>query len=150
MTLREVLVDLARAREAEAKVKQAVRDAEATLVLTPAAMRVVELRDTLRVQQDALNAADKAVRDAAIAEFQATGDKKPDDHVSIILRKRPVYNLRDAKLWCKDNAAYLFLLDVKAFEKDAEKFAEAGAPVTIEYDPEVRLSAHLGDLLQGA
>ena len=150
MTLREVLVDLAKAREAEARVKQMVRDAEATLVLTPAAMRVAELRDSLRVQQDALNAADKAVRDTALEEFRATGDKKPDDHVSIILRRRPVYDAGEALEWARTRASFLLNLDVKAFEKQAEEYAAKGAPVHVEFDPEARLSAHLGDLLLGA
>ena len=149
-TLREALRELAKARAAEERLKKILRDAEATLVLTPEAMRVAEVRESLRVQQDALKVADSAVRETALEMFRATGDKKPDDHVSIILCKRPVYNMGEAKLWCKYNAAYLFLLDVKAYEKDAEKFAEAGAPVHVEHDPEVRLSAHLGDLLLGA
>jgi hypothetical protein len=149
-TLREALRELAKARAAEERLKKILRDAEATLVLTPEAMQVAELRDTLRVQQDALNAADKAVRDAAIAQFRATGDKKPDDHVSIIMKRHPDYDKEAALKWAGTWASFLLILDVKAFEKGAEEYEQKGAPVHVDFDPEVRLSAHLGDLLLGA
>jgi hypothetical protein len=149
-TLREALRELAKARAAEERLKKILRDAEATLVLTPEAMQVAEVRKSLGVQQDALKVADSTVRRMALEQFRATGDKKPDEHVSIILKRCPVYDAGEALEWVRTRAPFLLTLDVKAFERQAEEYADKGAPVYVEFDPEVRLSAHLGDLLLGA
>ncbi len=80
--------------------------------------------------EDALAAAEAALREAAVAEYVATGSKAPAPGVGIRVTKGLQYDAAQAFAWAKDTGMAL-VLDKKAFEKIAPA-ANLPFVVTIE------------------
>ena len=68
-----------------------------------------------------LSKTDKALRDAIVAEYTRTKDKKvaPDLGLSVRLNKELIYDRKKASAWAKTRPDFL-TLDVKAFERAAK------------------------------
>lgn len=77
--------------------------------------------------QRGADVAEKALKSAALAYFDATGEKAIDENVSI--RENPTkltYETPDAVAWCKENMAIAVveLVDKKLFEDYARKHGD--------------------------
>ena len=97
-----------------------------------------------------LDALETALRANAVADFAATGNKKPTPGVAIVLRNMLIYRLTDAFSWAKDHGVAL-KLDVPAFEKVAgaarEMDAELGQIVKHELVPQAQIARDLDAVL---
>ncbi|MCJ7510009.1 MAG: hypothetical protein MUP14_03875 [Dehalococcoidia bacterium] len=96
--------------------------------------------------QDELNMAVPALREAAIAAFQETGDLAPAPGIKIVMRTRLDYEADEAKRWAMNHKMALSL-DVREFEKLA-KAAPANFDFVRQYqEPAATIATDLGPVL---
>lgn len=94
-----------------------------------------------RLLDDAVTMADALVRQEMMDYYLTTGDKKPTPGIEVQLRKKLVYDQRTVIEWLEVNAPKLIERKVaKGFDKVAETL---GAPVTVDYEPFVKMATNL-------
>lgn len=98
---------------------------------------------------DALTFAEKNLRDRAIAEFKATGDKAPCEGVAINMFRRIDYDPQQALGWALDHKLCLNL-DKRAFEKTAKATGANGGLsfVHITEEPQATIATDLSQYVK--
>lgn len=104
------------------------------------------LLDSLVLDIAALAGAEKALRDSAVAEYQATGNKAPAPGVAIRMMLRLDYELKEAYDWAEEHKMAL-KLDVYAFEKVAKASPLAFDFVVITQEPHALIATDLSKAL---
>ncbi len=130
------LAELAKLRKLSQDTKDAIKGLEKTLEETPAYQRLIEAKESLREydsKADEITAGIKTSRTAMIEEQTKLLTKeeraavyaefKENLPVGLGLRVNHTlkYEINQITDWCKENAKLLFKLDVKEFEKMADK-----------------------------
>ena len=91
----------------------------------------------------ALEGAEKGLREAAIALYERTGEKKPAPGVEVKMGTKLIYEEAEALGWAFDHHLAL-LLDKRAFEKIAK--ASALAFVVVEQVPFATIATELKEM----
>jgi hypothetical protein len=114
-----------------------------------------ELLDCVASHGEAIKTLDSMVRGVAVAEYKAACTANPEasksltDYVSIVVTKKPEYNVITAIGWAKEHKMCLIpeTLDTKAFESLCKSDATRPDFVEIEETPTVRIASDLSKLL---
>jgi len=127
---------IAELRKLSSETKEAIKDLEKVLQETPAYQRLVEAKESLKeyeAKADEITTGIKTSRTAMIEEQTKLLTKeeraavyaefKENLPVGLGLRVNHTlkYEINQITDWCKENAKLLFKLDVKEFEKMADK-----------------------------
>ncbi len=129
MTIGDELSDLAVLRRQRGVIEARMHFAQAALEATHPYREIEALKrergELLR--QEAVVA--ERAKSLALAQYEASGDKRPEPGVAIRVYRRPVYDMATVIAWCKAQAPAFVreVLDAKAFEKVALELP--GAPV---------------------
>jgi len=102
--------------------------------------------EALRSLQDQEGQLYADCREAILAEYAETGNKKPAQGASIRMRKRYVYDHDETRDWLMRYAPTYLTVDKKRFEKAVPSLA--GAPVTIEQEPRATVARDLSEYLR--
>lgn len=134
-------------RDAETDMEADVAWAQNALEQTPEYQEVQRLKVRLSEQRQVTASRETALREAALQEYSATGNKVPAPGVSIKLFTKLDYIQSAALAWCKVNASALVkeVLDTKSFEKIAASLP--GAPVEVNEEPRVYIAHDLSQVL---
>jgi hypothetical protein len=134
---------LVKAREANEKAKETVDKLWRVVEASEAFGQYDQARGNYQNASKDLDLTDKALRDAALAEFKdgvgnisAASNPYISDGVKIKMRHKIKYVLEEVESWARTQAAFLFKFDVKAFEKSPP----AGAPFEKYDEPYVELA----------
>lgn len=136
------LVDL---RQREIVGKEFIKQAQDKLELTTEWQELQSLKISLDSIQEKLLETDTKIREMAIAQYQASGNKHPYNGVSIVINKELIYNEQTAIEWAINFARNVLRLDKRGFEKHARAVADT-IPlsfVEIEEVPGVRIAKEL-------
>jgi len=145
--MEEILRQLARTR-AEIEAKQALSVAmQAEIDKTPLGIRLGVCQESLTTLREQASLLESQAREAALAVYAETGNKKPADGVGIRVYQRLRYDVAEVMAWCKEHAPVFVIetLDKKPFEKAAPDMA--GAPVIVEEEPTATLGKDLSAYL---
>lgn len=132
-TLARVQLDYTRAKD-ELDAKRAAWEAEHQTEL-----------DTLATLKDTAAKLNDAVRDAAVAEFSTTGNKKPHPAITVKMFTAYSYDEDVATAWALDNAPGLLVLNNKEYEKVLKTGALAGMPGTVDETPKATVARDLSE-----
>jgi 23S rRNA G2069 N7-methylase RlmK/C1962 C5-methylase RlmI len=117
--------ELVAAREANEKAKAYAAEKWMAVEDTTAHRLYKDATDDFKLASDAMLAADKALRDAALQEFKDGIGKISDltnpyisEGVKIKMHHRIRYKLEDVIAWAEKKAQYLFKFDEAKFKKD--------------------------------
>ena len=89
---------------------------------------------------EATEAAEKALREAAVARYAETKDKAILPGLTIKIFKKLVYDVKEAEEWARVKAPAVFKFSAAAFEKVAVTLS---APVTVVEDPRAEIASTL-------
>jgi hypothetical protein len=95
-----------------------------------------------------LDIAEEELKATVLAIYNKTGEKKPIDKVEVKIFKKPEYDPEKVLRWCRNLAPYLLILDKKGFEKKAEDFKIAGAPVEVNKEAKCIIASDLSVYLE--
>jgi hypothetical protein len=110
---------------------------------TPQYKDLLKVADDMRIIVENLATAQEELKSATLEVFNETGEKKPIDKVEVKIYKKVEYDSLKVEAWCREFSAYLLVLDKKGFEKKAEDFKVAGAPVEIKEEAKCLISTDL-------
>jgi hypothetical protein len=103
--------------------------------ISDAAIQIGELSDQLR--------------ELALADFKASGSKKPHPAMGIRVSTKLVYDPKVAEAWAKVNLPTAFSFDTKFFEVYAKNVADVPC-VNIEHVPTATIATDLNEYLKEA
>lgn len=145
MSIEELKIALVKAREENEHAKETTAQALAKMEDTPEGKEYKWATDTMRLTSETLLAADKELRDAALAEWNDVNNTHVGMNISpgvkIQFHHNLKYDLKEVIAWAEDKAKHLFKFDVKAFDKNPPE----GAPFTRVDEPYVVLSSKNSD-----
>ena len=148
--MKTMLTQLAELRDALAQTEEehfeAVAKLDAVLAVLPERKEADRLRAMRKVQEDAIEQCERAVRAVALDEYAKHQDKAPAPGVTIKTFKRLQYEALAVTVWCRKNAVGLLNLDVKRFEKVAT--ALECPHVTEVEEPRAYISSDLRSYLE--
>ena len=145
--IEEKLRTLAVAELLQAQAATRLTVAKEAALATPEAQTYQTLLDAQKTLTEAVSMADADVRREMMVYFQVTGDKKPTPGIEVQLRKKIVFDQDVVMDWLAVNAPTLIVHKIASgFEKVA---VQLGAPVTVEYEPFVKLASNLRGYLPG-
>jgi hypothetical protein len=116
--------DLISALEQVAFERRMVRDAGIdvdlaldTMLATPEGVAYTKLKEDLAESRDLLKRAEAEAREAILAAYRDTGNKKPAEGAGVRVTRKARYDIAVATTWAQESAPALLVLDTKAFEK---------------------------------
>lgn len=141
------LIDkLKRNKQYTSKVEANITQLESELHLLTIWQELQRAKSLLLEYKEEAQEIDTQLRKKAIEEYQATGNKKPINGVSVIITKSLIYHPERAIRWAAANDAMSMLkLNTRDFEKHARAVADT-IPlkfVSIEEVPQVRIAKEL-------
>lgn len=95
----------------------------------------------------AAEAADKDLRAELVAFYNATGEKRFDEHLSVRVNIKLAYEIEKATEWAKTNAPYMLIADKSQFEKHAKDKKVSLDFVTKKEDPSGVIASALPPVL---
>jgi hypothetical protein len=90
---------------------------------------------------------EKDLRELALADFKATGSKKPHPAMGIRVTAKVVYDPKEAEAWAKENLPTAFTFDTKFFEVYVKNVANVPC-ATIEQVPTATIATDLSAYLK--
>lgn len=138
--MKEMLKKLAQARIARQRAKEAMNAMLAAVQQSPEYLAAqnaerlnaqMEVELTANIQEDAINA------------YKATGNKHPEEGVTIKVFTRLQYAPEDALAWAEANAPFLVVKTVDAKKFEALAKSGAVACVTIVDEPRAQIASKL-------
>lgn len=143
----EELKALAEARQALIGAEKVAADLEAVLQATFQGKMLQDTQEDISRLRAEVRALEIKAKAEALAEYEATGNKKPWEGATIKTYKTVDFDVGIAEAWCRKNAPALLSLDSKAYKKTAP--ALPGSPVTVSNEPRATLSRDLSAYLEG-
>lgn len=135
-TLEMLVRVVAQARQDTAAAQAAVSQARHTFEAEH-----MPLFATLDAARTAQEQAESALREAVLAAFIATGNKRPHPAVGVRVYTRLVYDPAAVTAWARENMTPLLVLDTKRFEQVAPHLGVPG--VTISPEPQATIAQDL-------
>lgn len=119
--LGRLIVDIADARRAEQVCREEIEAVETAIAATSLGVRLSALRNVyLPGMRSAVQASEDAARDAALALYEQTGDKKVHPDISIRVYQVAVYDTGQALDYARAHLSTALRLDSRTFEKAAK------------------------------
>lgn len=145
--MNDKIKQLAERRQALALTQRTEAEARAQLEAIPEYREIVALSETCDAIRAEVAALEAEIREAAVAEFAASGNKKPWPGVGIREVTRLSYDPAVAREWCLTQAPALLMIDKRQFEKVAPSLP--GAPVEVTKEAQATIATDLGEYLAG-
>lgn len=138
--MKEMLKKLAQARIARQRAKEAM---SAMLAAVQQSQEYIAAQNAERLHAQMEAELTANIQEDAISAYKATGNKHPEDGVTIKVFTRLQYNPEEALAWAKTNAPFLVIESIDA--KQFETLAKGGnvACVTIVDEPRAQIASKL-------
>ena len=119
--LGRLIADIADTRRAEQVCREEIEAVETAIAETPLGHRLAALRTVyLPGLRSAVQVAEDAARDAALATYEHTGDKKVHPDITIRVYQVAVYDTGQALDYARAHLPTALRLDARTFEKVAK------------------------------
>jgi hypothetical protein len=142
----ELLSKLAAHRLTLATAKEMQGALVKTFEETPSYLAVSANISDATIQIDELS---KQLREIALADYKATGSKKPHPAMGIRVNTKVVYDPKQAETWAKENLPTAFTFDTKFFEVYVKNVADVPC-ATIKQVPTATIATDLSEYLKEA
>jgi hypothetical protein len=113
--------------------------ASEAMLATPEGLVYAARKQELVESKELLTRAETEARDAILAAYRETGNKKPAEGAGVRVTRKARYDLAIATAWAQTSAPALLVLDAKAFEKANLP----GAPIEWEETPTATIATDL-------
>jgi hypothetical protein len=130
---------------------QAEREAaEAEIAASELGQKLQRAVDKERIAHELLAKTDAEIREAALSDYAATGEKKVAPGVSVKTFTRVDWNDADLLPWLQEHAPMYVVqaIDKKGVNKAAKELAEHKAPIEITTDPKPYIDGDLWPVVQ--
>ena len=141
--MEESIKKLARLKQEVQDLKDEVEYTRGLLATSFLGRLLEEKTKLLTDAKNRLRETEAFVRDMALAQFAATGERHPHAAVTVVNLTVLTYRPEDALEYCRQHLPNALKLNVRAFEKVA-KVADLDF-VTIETEPSTRISKDLSE-----
>jgi hypothetical protein len=147
--LQEALQHLAKLRKEEEHLLAQYEACNQNVIRTPEWIAMQEINEQRSAKKHDIEILVDGIKQAALAEYQATKQKDPITGITVKIYKVIKYDAEKAEAWAKEKMPEMLVLDEKAFEKYAKAVADVAPVPCVEYldDPRPQIASDLSDYL---
>ena len=136
-SLQAILAQVAQLRAVERDLVDQVATLQSELDATPLYQQLAALREQHQAAKMAVSEAEAQARSAALAEYAASGERKPAPGIEIRLWQVVDFDEQAATDWCRVHAPNYLTVDAKRFREAASTLV--GAPLVVRAEPRASL-----------